>query len=49
MRMFYKRIGYLHKWITKLKRDAMRQAEKMAGNLYEEVAFSHELVTDEEV
>jgi hypothetical protein len=29
-------------------RIVMRQAEKMAGNIYEEVAFSHELVAEED-
>jgi type I restriction enzyme R subunit len=43
-----KKYGYPPEQSVNAMRIVMRQAEKMAGNVYEEVAFSHELVADED-
>ena len=52
MRRIIKRLlkkhGYPPEQSVNAMRIVMRQAEKMAGNVYEEVAFSHELVADED-
>jgi type I restriction enzyme R subunit len=43
-----KKYGYPPEQSVNAMRIVMRQAEKMAGNVYEEVAFSHELVADKD-
>ncbi|WP_409228472.1 type I restriction endonuclease subunit R [Gudongella sp. SC589] len=43
-----KKYGYPPEQAVNAMRIVMRQAEKMAGNVYEEVAYSHELVAEEE-
>ena len=52
MRRIIKRLlkkhGYPPEQSVNAMRIVMRQAEKMAGNIYEEVAFSHELVAEED-